>query len=63
MLFWVFGALLVWACLYFSCYGAISFHAIVGFTIGALVWYNIWHVYGKAFGRETNDKEKKKPEI
>jgi len=43
MLFWFLGALLVSACLYYSSYGAVSVHAMAGFTIGIILWYNIFY--------------------
>jgi hypothetical protein len=45
MLFWILGALLVSACLYYSNYGAVSIHTVAGFTLGAITWYNICHIY------------------
>lgn len=41
MLFWFLSALIVSSCLYYSSYGAVSVHAMAGFTLGALLWYNI----------------------
>jgi spore cortex biosynthesis protein YabQ len=41
MLFWLLCAILVSSSLYFCCFGVISVHSLLGFTLGAGVWYNI----------------------
>jgi hypothetical protein len=41
ILFWLFAALITSACLYYADYGAVSVHGMIGFTLGALLWYNI----------------------
>lgn len=41
VIYWIFAALLTSAFLYYANYGAITFHGIAGFTIGAFMWYNI----------------------
>ncbi|NLT47628.1 MAG: hypothetical protein GXX92_04370 [Clostridiales bacterium] len=41
MLFWIIAALITSACLYYADYGAVTIHGVVGFTLGAFLWYNI----------------------
>lgn len=41
IIYWIFAALLTSAFLYYANYGAITFHGVAGFTIGAFMWYNI----------------------
>ncbi|NLY71692.1 MAG: hypothetical protein GX076_08485 [Clostridiales bacterium] len=45
MLFWFFAGLLVSACLYYAGFGAITFHGMLSFTLGIIVWYNIERIY------------------
>ncbi|MFA5635157.1 MAG: spore cortex biosynthesis protein YabQ [Anaerovoracaceae bacterium] len=41
MLFWIVAALITSACLYYAGYGAVTVYGVVGFTLGAFLWYNI----------------------
>ncbi len=41
VLFWILAGLLTSAFLYYADYGAITVHGTAGFTLGALLWYNI----------------------
>jgi hypothetical protein len=41
ILFWLFAALITSACLYYADYGAVTVRGMIGFTLGAFLWYNI----------------------
>ena len=45
MLFWILSAFLVAGVFYYASYGLFTVHALLGFALGNVMWYNIWHAY------------------
>ncbi len=41
MLFWLMASLITSAFLYYAGYGAVTYHGVIGFTLGVFLWYNI----------------------
>lgn len=70
IIFWIFAAAVAYRFLYYCAYGALSFHSVLAFTVGAILWkvffYDIinriysW-IYIKQGKDKNGEKEKKQP--